>query len=311
MRSLQFELQDVRERMQERDSLRARLERSSSKLAQRQERLAVLAKLLEAEREDVERLEGLSLRAIFHTLLASKEQQLEKERQEVLAASLKHGECLAAVQRLEQGIVVLRNSLAKLDGVDEEYKAILQRKESLLLEQDGAAAQELAAITEEIAIARSQGREVREACDTGELTFETLEQLVARLQGAQGWGTWDVLGGGLIATSLKHGEIDEACKLIPEAQADLFEFASQLEDVDLDVDLTLDLPGFHKFADYLFDGLIVDWIVQSKIDLSLESAVKIQRKVHKILNWLNLRRTALDEQIQSLETRRSELIQRA
>ena len=52
-----------------------------------------LKKQVYKEGRDVKKLEGLSLPGLFLSILGSKEAQLEKERQEYLAAKLKYDEC--------------------------------------------------------------------------------------------------------------------------------------------------------------------------------------------------------------------------
>lgn len=39
-------------------------------------------------------------------------------------------------------------------------------------------------------------------------------------------------------------------------------------------------------ADYFFDGLIFDWIVQSKINDSLDRTINLDRKVERSINLL-------------------------
>ena len=55
-----------------------------------EEETAVFTQTLAKEFRDVARLQKLSLTALFHTMLGSKEAQLDKELQAQLAAQLKH-----------------------------------------------------------------------------------------------------------------------------------------------------------------------------------------------------------------------------
>ena len=45
-----------------------------------------------------------------------------------------------------------------------------------------------------------------------------LEQALDELGSARGWGLWDILGGGLISTLVKHGHMDDAESHIREAK---------------------------------------------------------------------------------------------
>ena len=39
-----------------------------------------------------------------------------------------------------------------------------------------------------------------------------LDQMIGQLDSAAGWGTWDILGGGMLATMAKHGPYERCAK---------------------------------------------------------------------------------------------------
>ena len=85
------------------------------------------------------------------------------------------------------------------------------------------------------------------------------------LDGARDWGTWDLLGGGILADMAKHERLDNAQTQINRLQIYLRRFRTELADVKIQANVTLQIDEFLRFADWFFDGLIVDWTVQSKI----------------------------------------------
>ena len=40
--------------------------------------------------------------------------------------------------------------------------------------------------------------------------LDSLDSVLSSLESAEGWGTWDLLGGGLISDLAKHSHIDDA-----------------------------------------------------------------------------------------------------
>ena len=54
----------------------------------------------------------------------------------------------------------------------------------------------------------------------------------------------------------------------------------------MSTDIDINISSFDTFADYFFDGLIFDWIVQSKINDSLDRVINLDRKVEKLINIL-------------------------
>jgi hypothetical protein len=53
--------------------------------------------------------------------------------------------------------------------------------------------------------------------------------------------------------------------------------------------LGVEISSFEKFADYLFDGLIFDWIVQSKINRSLDAAREMRDRMAALVGDLRRR----------------------
>ena len=79
-----------------------------------------------------------------------------------------------------------------------------------------------------------------------------------------------VFGGGLLATMAKHSQIDAARRQAQIAQLELRRFQEELADADQRLHVSLkDIGGLTVFADYFIDGLITDWVVQSKIQNAL------------------------------------------
>ncbi|HAK42312.1 MAG TPA: hypothetical protein DCM59_05840, partial [Clostridium sp.] len=80
--------------------------------------------------------------------------------------------------------------------------------------------------------------------------------------------------------------IDEAKKYAHSAKIALIRFEKELSDVDLKVDIDINVDSFETFVDYFFDNLISDWIVQSKINESLDSVNNVRKRVEDIMGSL-------------------------
>ena len=99
-----------------------------------------------------------------------------------------------------------------------------------------------------------------------------IDMIDEKLGRAQGWGTWDMLGGGLISDLAKHSNLDEAQAGAEYLQTLLSRFRTELADVRISAQTgQVNVEGFLRFADYFFDGLIADWTVLSRIHKSRES----------------------------------------
>ena len=69
----------------------------------------------------------------------------------------------------------------------------------------------------------------------------------------------------MITDMIKHSKMSDASSYMEEAKRDLLVFQRELKDVQGHVDLKVDISGFLTFADFFFDGIIADYLVQSKI----------------------------------------------
>ena len=270
-----------------------------------------LEAMVTREGRDVEKLEGLSLAGLFYTILGSKEQQLNKERQEYLAAKLKYDECLEAIAFLQKDRADVQTELAQLSGTEEQYRQILLEKEKLLLEKGDRNTGRIMALAEEIASLQSDGRELREAIDAGNAVLQENKNLLEHLGSARRWGTWDMLGGGILSTAIKHSRLNEAKSSVQRIQQLLRTFHRELDDIDpaLKASIDIEIGSFLTFADYFFDGLIVDWIVQSRIVNSLDRAINLKSEMLTIVSRLQAEHDRVQNNIQDKIKERKGLIE--
>ena len=281
-------LTEVRENIRYKQKLEKDLMQIRESLAAERVKHANLKKQLSKEGRDVKKLEGLSLSGLFLSILGSKEAQLEKERQEYLAAKLKYDECNSEIDALENKEREVIKQLASLAGLEDKYRELLAEKEAVILSDEGSQARLLLELSEELGELKANQKELTEAIEAGNHALARLQKVRDSLGSAQGWGVWDMLGGGLIATAVKHSRIDDARQHVHSAQQALHWFVRELKDVNphLLTSITIDIGGFATFADYFFDGLIVDWIVQSRINDSLNNVNSVLKKVNDTLRSL-------------------------
>lgn len=296
----------------ENQALRKKLEQDLSAVRQEyREKSAHLDSLEEAlrkEKVDVDRLERTSLTSLFYSVLGSREQQMEKERQELLSAELLYQRTKFEVDSLEQEKDSLQQKLAGLAGVDAEVERLLDEKEQALRQSNQAAARQLIELAEQMAQANGQVKEQDEAIRAGNEALSGLNKVLDSLQSAERWGVWDTLGGDLLSTAIKHSRIDDAREEIQEVQVRMSRFQRELADVNRSVDLQIDISGFATFADYFFDGLIADWVVQSKIEKSLEQARQAEKTIQDAVNRVEALKRNSSDKIKSLEEQREQLI---
>ncbi len=130
-------------------------------------------------------------------------------------------------------------------------------------------------------------KELREAKLAGQEALDCLNRAAESLKSAGNWGIVDMLGGGLISTFVKHSKMNDANVLVQQARSALKRFQKELTDVENVAEFHIETGDFLSFADYFFDGIIADWLVQSRINEARTQVENARQKVMYIMGQLN------------------------
>ena len=109
------------------------------------------------------------------------------------------------------------------------------------------------------------------------------------MRSAGNWGVVDMLGGGLLTSLIKRGKMSGAEAELSQARDALRQFAAELRDVRDAADISVEINDFLGFADLFFDGLIVDWLMQSRIHAAREQVAQAQARVRSVRDELQSR----------------------
>ena len=127
-------------------------------------------------------------------------------------------------------------------------------------------------------------KEKREAADAGNRALRSLKAAQENLDSAKNWGIWDMLGGGFLSTMAKQSEMDRAKENLTKARSDLKNFSRELQDVNMACHLDIETGDFLSFADLFFDGFVVDWMVQDRIN---QASRQVEEAIHRVEGILN------------------------
>lgn len=284
-----------------------RLEQLKRELAEQERNRNELQEMIEAEEREVERLTSVSVQSIFYTVLGKKSERLNREQSEVQELKAKYEEVLSNVHHLEDQIDELVGNLRNVRNWHNNYDKLIHEKESLIV-QDHEELQALVGRQTELSI---QLKEVGEAVQAGRAVRYDLNCAQESLRSASNWGTYDLLGGGMVATHVKHNHVDEASEHIQKAQSSLRRFEKELSDVQTTVPIQLDIAGILKFSDYFFDGIIADWLVQGQINDTLDQVVHKQSLVSRILEKLETENNKLETERNTIKRQYNSLVEQA
>ncbi|MCI9436331.1 MAG: hypothetical protein HFH85_04015 [Lachnospiraceae bacterium] len=129
-------------------------------------------------------------------------------------------------------------------------------------------------------------REIDEAMQAGREALGYLNDARECLSSAGNWGIVDMLGGGLLTTLIKRSKMKDADTLVQQARSALKRFQKELMDVENIPDFRIETGDFLTFADYFFDGIVADWLVQSKINDARRQVENAIVKVNYVMGQL-------------------------
>lgn len=253
--------------------------------------------ILEKENADVDRLKQKNLTHLFYSILGKLGEQEEKERKEALAAALKYDQVSTELIQIEQQMRQLKDEMLQYGNCQTEYDSLYEKKKELLLEANTQASQKILDLSAERMALSNNQKELEEAIAAGNEVMVYINNAIASLGSAKGWGTFDLIGGGLISDIAKHSHIDDAKREADMIQAKLSSFRTELADVRINNNIIFQTDGFGKFADFFFDGLIADWCMQSRIKETMDSVQKVRGQVQEVMNRLNHIKNAEIEKI--------------
>lgn len=254
------------------------------------------------EDADVELLEGRSLKAFFLNVIGKMDETLDKERQEACAARVKYDAAARELAAVEDEIKRCEEEFHSLRNCERQYGETLREKAAAIKATGGTNVEELLELEERYAYLGSQTKELREAISAGNAARSTASSVLGSLDSAEGWGTFDLMGGGMLADIAKHSHLDEAQSTIETLQSQLRRFKTELADVTIHADLEIGMDSFLRFADFFFDGLFADWAVLDQISQSKSQVQSTISQIERVLARLNaMSDTALQEQSQVKE----------
>ena len=291
-----------------RKQLDAQIEELHRQRGERQAKVDETAQSFRKEQDDVDKLEKGGVHAFLLTLIGHKEERLDKERREALAAKLQYDQARSDLEYLENKLNGLIRERDGLRDAPEQLEALWTEKAELVKAMGGQTGARLVELDRQLSDVTHQQKEVQEALSAGENAKRLLGQVQDDLDSARSWGTWDMLGGGLIATMAKHDRLDSAQSSIRAAQRALSDFRTELADVSQLQVPSIQIGEFATFADYFFDGIFSDWYVQSSIKKAQEGVSEVHMKLTAVLRDLEAASQDLNDQQASLKREREELL---
>ncbi len=305
---LRVELAGLSEKIERLNKIDAMLQSLQNEKRELNDRECSLKYALIKEEADVERLEKTTATSIFYSIIGRKDAKLSEEQQEAYATKFKYDAAVCQLDGCLARMDELNRERETLCDCSRQYAHVFARLTDLLRE-DPAYAEKLGDLERRLGIVVSQLKELDEAVWAGNAAMNMILSIESSLGSAEGWGTWDLLGGGLLSDMAKHSHLDEAQSGAEQLQVLLSRFRTELADIRISTEMgALNIDGFLRFADYFFDGLIADWSVMNRIHDSQESVYQVKHQVNGALSKLSALKSARIAEKAAIEKQIEELV---
>lgn len=309
MREMNERLAELKVKIIEKERLKKTLKKAMEQRDAAENKMNNMRERLKKEKADVEKLEKLTISNFLHTVSGRKQEKYEKETEEFISIKVSFDSAAAEVDNLIKSIQKIKARIDGMGDVEQQYNRLIEEKERLLVNQSDGFKERLNNIINEETRLAAEGKEVIEAVRAGKEVLCSIDRVMENLNSAGNWGTWDVLGGGLIATMAKHSKIDEAQQEINNIRFLIKKFHSELEDIGREIDLSIEIGSFLTFADYMFDGLFADLAVQSKIRDAQKRVEDTRCRVEAVLKDLGDRLNRNHRRLEDLKNERVNLVE--
>jgi len=263
------------------------------------------------ELEDINKLEKMGVKSIFHSVLGNKEEQLEKERQEYLQVTLQHKEVLNALEVINFEKDILEKKVVVIDQLRDELEKLKVKRENEIITTPGPVRNELLLIHKKMDNAKKFEIELKEALSSGKRALDSLSYIFKNLKTAKDWGSRDMMTKRSGYTkSMKFGAIDKAMSEVSRSKLYLRQFNKELADIGYDNKrLNLQMENIARFPNIIFDNLISDWIIQNKIKSALSTVSSVHDDVNMVMKSVAKEMTENINRFENLDEQRHQLLE--
>lgn len=128
--------------------------------------------------------------------------------------------------------------------------------------------------------------QVNKALSLTDQLISCLDEAERQLSSARNWGFLDVLGGGFFVDLIKHSKLNNAKATMDKVSYLMGELQRVMGGIAIPSDYRMEIGGFATFADFFFDGGIVDIYMTAKIMSSLSEVRKLRDKCYDLKSRL-------------------------
>lgn len=282
-----------------------RIEKELSNLAEGE-------KLVEKELQDVIKLQGPSIKYLFHLTLRNYKEQVKKENQEYLKATLDYQETFKIVELLQFELELLQSKIGNEDFIKKDLDRKLLNVEAQILKEHSSEMAQYKTLIEELNALLKIQMEIEEAQEMVLILKDCFDQLLNNLEMAKkydGWG--EFYAEKQLGKKLKLEFIDKADRQIILLEKTLASVKSELSDVTEIKEIfnrsQIMIRGFNV---QYYESLIDDWLQDLDFSKTLSLSFQKQKAMDGLLVSLEKMKKNIQEEFELHDQQRASFLDR-
>lgn len=286
MQQLNLQIHQLQEQAAAFENLRGELGSLEKKRIMLEQQVYATKREKDERQSELNQMQTGGLNTFLSKIIPGREKKLEVCRMMADEAAAKYDAAIHALIENTDQIHKLERQVSNGHQARLKLDSLIAQKAALIQQTGGDLAQALADLDNRLYILSQRRTELDQAVQAGRGALAIIDSIIDKLQNAQNWGTFDIVGGGLITDIAKHSNLDDASQLTYTLQKQIHAFQKELSDISIHADFSIEVSDFMKFADFAFDGLIADWLVLDKINSSLSQATHTRNQIASAIHML-------------------------
>ncbi len=278
--SLNADLLIISQKLENRKQILRKLQEAKRVYITEQKKLEATKQQMEDEFKDVKDLETLTLKSIWYDLLNKKFSELEREQAEYYQAKIQFESQQNKVDNISLEIKSYEAQVFDLETIKIQYEGLIQEKVKLLKANNHPQLVDIFSKQEELVKIDAYKNEIQEAILAAENVLTIIPKAVKELKDAKDYATWDMIGGGTMATYLKRQKMNRAKLGIVEINYTLDKLKRELKDLKPDLfPSEIKFNTSWEFADYFFDNIFVDMKIRERIVDAYNAILSLHKEI--------------------------------
>ena len=185
-----------------------------------------------------------------------------------------------------------------------------KEEKELLLKKDSVITKELIAIEQRLIARKSLLGEIKQAKVAGKSALRILEKIDKQLREVFDWGKQPTHNKSKKPKSRPRRWVNRATQNAYKAKSQLQKFETELLDLSTHYDLSYkeEIASIHLFLNLFVDNLIVDWVIQKKINHTLYGVSSVHDRISMILLLLDNEVAEVKKMMRQIQSERKQLL---